>query len=164
VIGTTEFEPRKKTRLKRVNGAVIETHGVVEANILEGSVSIPVEFQLVSNLVDLEGDGILGKDFLQKMKAQICYGNNSVRFNGRQSSFEKVLVKKNQVRRDRDSSIKMITLQKRSETIVKLPVEVEDNQREGILEKCKLGEGIYVAKSLTTVRDGYVITSILNTN
>jgi hypothetical protein len=59
--------------------------------------------------------------------------------------------------------MKTITLQGRSETIVKLPVEVEDNQREGILEKCKLGEGIYVANSLTTVRDGYVITSILNT-
>ncbi|PNF26465.1 hypothetical protein B7P43_G15375 [Cryptotermes secundus] len=58
----------------------------------------------------------------------------------------------------------MITLQERSETIVKLPVEVEDNQKEGILEKCKLGEGIYVANSLTTVGDGYVITSILNTN
>jgi hypothetical protein len=94
LIGTTKFEPRRKTRLKSVNGAVIETHGIVEANILEGSVSIPVEFQLVSNQVALERDGILGKDFLQKMKAQICYGNNSVRLNGRHFSFEKVLVKK----------------------------------------------------------------------
>jgi hypothetical protein len=79
---------------------------------LKGSVSIPVEFQLVSNQVDLEGDGILGKDFLQKMKAQIYYANNSVRFNGKHLSFEKILVKKNQVRRDRDSSMKTITLQK----------------------------------------------------
>jgi hypothetical protein len=46
---------------------------------------------------------------------------------------------------------------------VKLPLEVEDNQKECILEKCKLTEGIYVANSLAIVRDGYVITSILNT-
>jgi hypothetical protein len=109
----------------------------------------------VSNQVDL--DGILGKDFVQKMKAQICYGNNPVRFNWRHLSFEKVLVIKNQVRRGRDSSMKTITMQKRSETIVKLPVEVEDNQREGIVEKCNLGEGINVANSLTTVRDGCVL-------
>jgi hypothetical protein len=99
LIGTTKFEPRRKTWLKSVNEAVIETHGIVEAKIMEGSVSIPVEFQLVSNQIDLEGDGILGKDFLRKMKAQICYGNNSVRLNGRHFSFEKVSVKKNQVRR-----------------------------------------------------------------
>jgi hypothetical protein len=165
IIGTTTFDPQRKIRLKSVNGAIVETHGVVEANILEDSISIPVELQLVSKQVDLEGDGILGKDFLQKMKAQICYGNNSVKFNGKHMCFEKVLVRKNQVRRqDRDSSIKTITLPKRSETIVKLPVEVDDNQKEGILDKCEIKEGIYVANSLITVRDGYVITSILNTN
>jgi hypothetical protein len=59
--------------------------------------------------------------------------------------------------------MKTIILQGRLETIVKLPVEAEDNQGEGILEKRKLEEGIYVANSLTTVTDGYVITSILNT-
>ena len=67
VIGTTKFEPRRKTRLKSVNEAIIESHGIVAANVLEGSVSIPVEFQLVSKQVDLERDGILGKDFLQKV-------------------------------------------------------------------------------------------------
>jgi hypothetical protein len=33
VIGTAKFEPRRKTRLKGINGAVIVTHGTVEANI-----------------------------------------------------------------------------------------------------------------------------------
>jgi hypothetical protein len=114
LIGTTKFDPQGKIRLKSVNGAIVETHGVVEANIVEGSISIPVEFQLVNKQVDLEGDGILGKDFLQKMKAQICYGNNSVKFNGKHFCFEKVLVRWNQVRRrDKDSAKKNNNLTKK---------------------------------------------------
>jgi hypothetical protein len=53
VIGTTKFDPQRKIRIKSVNGAIVETHGVVEANILEGSESVLVEFQLVSKQVDL---------------------------------------------------------------------------------------------------------------
>jgi hypothetical protein len=71
LINTTEFEPQQKVRLKSVHGSVVETHGLVKAQVLGGNMSIPMELQLVSKQVDIEGDGILGKDFLQKMKAQI---------------------------------------------------------------------------------------------
>jgi hypothetical protein len=63
-----------------------------------------------------------------------------------------------------ESAVRTITLQKRSEIIVKIPVDAEDNQREGLLEKCELKNGVFVATSLTTVKNGYVLTSILNTN
>jgi hypothetical protein len=48
--------------------------------------------------------------------------------------------------------------------IVQIPVDCEQGQKEGLIEKQELGPGIYVASSLTTVRNGYAITSILNTN
>jgi hypothetical protein len=47
---------------------------------------------------------------------------------------------------------------------VKLPVDCDANQREGLIEKCQIDTGIFVANSLTTVKNGYVVTSILNTN
>jgi hypothetical protein len=80
LIGTTEFEPQQKVRLKNVDGSTVETYGLVQAHVQEGRTSIHVEFQLVNKQVDIEGDGILGKDFLQKMKAQICYKDRSLSF------------------------------------------------------------------------------------
>jgi hypothetical protein len=89
LIGTTEFEPQQKVRLKSFDGSVVETHGLVNAHVQEGKVEIPVEFQLVNKQVDLEGDGIVGKDFLQKMKAQICYESKSVNFQWQNFSFKR---------------------------------------------------------------------------
>jgi hypothetical protein len=66
LIGTTEFEPRQKVIFKSVDGSIVETYGLVQAHLLEEKMSIPVEFQLVNQQVDIEGDGILGRDFLQK--------------------------------------------------------------------------------------------------
>jgi hypothetical protein len=163
LISTTEFEPQQKVRLKCVDGSIVETHGLVKAQVLEGNMSIPMELQLVSKQVDLEGDGILGKDFLQQMKAQICYKNKKVRFKWKKFSFEKNLTNRRQIG-NKSREVRTITLQKRSETIVQMPVDCEDNQKEGLIEKCEINTGIFVASSLTAVNNGYVMTSILNTN
>jgi hypothetical protein len=47
---------------------------------------------------------------------------------------------------------------------VKIPVDFENKQKEGLVEKCELEKEIFMANSLTAVRNGYVLTSILNTN
>jgi len=73
LLGTAEFEPEDRVRVKGVEGSMIETHGSLEMQILEGEMSIPYRLQLVSKQVDLRGDGILGCDFLQEMRARICY-------------------------------------------------------------------------------------------
>jgi hypothetical protein len=41
---------------------------------------------------------------------------------------------------------------------------VKINRKEGLIEKSEISTGIFVASLLTTVKDGYVVTSILNTN
>jgi len=80
LLGTAEFEPRYRVRVKSVEGSVIETHGSIETKILEGSLQIPFRFQLVSKQADMLGDGILGRDFLQKMQAKLCYQNRTLTF------------------------------------------------------------------------------------
>jgi len=73
LLSTAEFEPKDRVRVKSVEGSMIETHGSLETQILEGEMSMPYRLQLVSKQVDLRGDGILGRDFLQAMRARICY-------------------------------------------------------------------------------------------
>jgi hypothetical protein len=163
LIGSTEFEPQQKVRLKSVDGSVVEIDGLVKAQIRGGKCSIPMEFQLVNKQVDLEGDGILGKAFLTKVKAQICYDNNSVRFKWQNCNFEKKLIKAGQIEKE-SRKVRTIILPKRSETIVMLPVDCDVNQKEGLIEKCQIDTGIFVANSLSTVKNGYVVTSMLNTN
>jgi len=72
LLGTAEFEPKDRVRVKRVEGSVNETHGSIETRIREGRIDIPFGFQLVSKQVYLKGDGILGRNFLKLMLARIC--------------------------------------------------------------------------------------------
>jgi hypothetical protein len=60
--------------------------------------------------------------------------------------------------------VRTITPQKRSEMIVQIPADCEDNQKEGVIEKCEINTGIFIASSLTAVKNGYVMTSTLNTS
>jgi len=80
LLGTAEFEPKDRVRVKSVEGPVIETHGSIETRIREGGIDIPFHFQLVSKQVDLKGDGILGRDFFKSMQARICYKERSLTF------------------------------------------------------------------------------------
>jgi hypothetical protein len=63
LLGTAEFEPRDRVRVGRVEGSMIETHGSLETQVLEGEMSIPYRLQLVSKQIDLKGDRILGLTF-----------------------------------------------------------------------------------------------------
>jgi len=80
LLGTAELKPRDRVQVKSVEGSIIETHKSIETKILEGSLQIPFCFQLVSKQVDLLGDGILGRDFLKQMQAQICYQSKTLTF------------------------------------------------------------------------------------
>ena len=89
LLGTAEWEPRDRVRVKSVEGSMTETHGSLETQILEGEVSIPYRLQLVSKQVDLKCDGILGREFLKAMRARICYREQVSIF-----QYEGILVRK----------------------------------------------------------------------
>ena len=82
LIGTTEYDPKGKVRVKCVDGSPIETHGVVEARVELNSSSIVHGFQLVNKQVDIPCDGILGRDFLQNARARVSYESRTVTING----------------------------------------------------------------------------------
>ena len=69
LLGTVEFEPKEKVRVKSVDGTIIETHGSTEPTVREGHVEVPFTFQLVSSQVDIQSDGFLGRDFFCQMQA-----------------------------------------------------------------------------------------------
>jgi hypothetical protein len=81
LVGTTEYDPDKKIRVKCVEGSQMETHGGVEANIELGNSSIRHGFQLVNKQVHIPCDGILRRDFLQRVKA-VYYETRTVELNG----------------------------------------------------------------------------------
>jgi hypothetical protein len=161
LIGTTEFDPQQKVQLRCVVESLIENQGLVKAQVKEGKLSITIDLQLVGKKLDIDGDGIVGKYFLQEMKGQICYESKTLNYKWGNYYFEKKLInirEKGRISRE----VSRITLQKRSETIVQVPIVCEKDQEEGLTEKCEIGTGIVVANSLSTVKNGYALTRILN--
>ena len=82
LIGTTEYDPEKKVKVKCVDKSPTENHGVLEARIEFSNNSIVHDFQLVNKQVDIQCDGILGRDFLQRERAKYCYESRTVTLTG----------------------------------------------------------------------------------
>jgi hypothetical protein len=78
LIDSIRFDPQQ-VKLQSVDGSIVDTQWLVKAQVREGKLAIPMEFQLVNKQIDI-GNGIKGKDFLQNMRAQTCYGSKMVRF------------------------------------------------------------------------------------
>ena len=137
LIGTKEFEPQNRVQIRSVDGSVLETHGSIETDICEGPTQIPFCFQLVSNQIDLPGDGILGRDFLKQTQARLCYVSNTLTYSYRGVTIVKSLGdclprSKLESLGDREGKVKLTP---RSETIVKLSVREGTTFPEGLVEK-----------------------------
>jgi hypothetical protein len=77
-----EFEPKGRACIKSIEGSIIKTHVSIETWIQEGGIDIPHRLQVVSQQVDLKGDGILGHDFFKLMQAKICYKEHIIEVEG----------------------------------------------------------------------------------
>jgi hypothetical protein len=73
LLGTAEFEPKDRVCVNSIEGSIIETLGSLQTRIWDRDIDNPFSFQLVSQQVELKGDGILGSDFFKLMQARICY-------------------------------------------------------------------------------------------
>jgi len=165
LLGTAEFEPKDRVRVKRVEGSVNETHGSIETRIREGRIDIPFGFQLVSKQVYLKGDGILGRNFLKLMQARICYKERSLTFRHARFVIHKELKSLPELESEahQELGVGKLTLPARTELIVQLPVSAESRIGEGLVEKAEITSGVYLAESLIKVNNDHIITSILNT-
>jgi transposase InsO family protein len=165
LLGTAEFEPKERVRVRSVDGSVIETHGSLEACIRERETDIPFRLQLVNKQVDLKGDGILGRDFLKLMQARICYEERSLTFRHEGFVIHKELrsLPRPEIRDCQEAVGGKLTLPARTEVIVKLLVGAGSCIEEGLVERAEITSGVYMAESLVKVKSGHIITSILNT-
>jgi len=162
LIGTTEYDPEKKMKVKCVDGSPMENHGVLEARIKLSNSSIVQVFQLVNKQVDIPCDGILGRDFLQRKRAKFCYESQTVILNGETCKMMGK-TKELEAREPNMRKVGQIKLPPRTESTVRVPV-TPGSPLVGMTKTCKIQEGVIIAASLTKVVDGYVMTSILNTN
>jgi hypothetical protein len=62
LIGSTEYNPEGKVRVKSVNRSWIETHGMISATIKLMNSMVTHEIQLVHKQVDIPCNRILGRD------------------------------------------------------------------------------------------------------
>lgn len=162
LIGTAEFEPAQRVRIKSVDGSVAETHGTINVCLCEGKWKMPFQFQLVNRQVDLAYDGIIGRDFLRHTQARICYRSNTVVLETPSGE----LVKKidNGRTAEENRGVSTLRLPKRSEVVVRIPVLNGMEGAEVVLEKAKIAEGVYLASSLVKIENDHAITSVLNVN
>jgi hypothetical protein len=72
LIGTTEYDPEKKVKVKCVDGFPMETYGLPEARIELSNSSIVQDIQLVNKQEDIPCDGILGRDFLHPTRTKLA--------------------------------------------------------------------------------------------
>jgi hypothetical protein len=137
LLGTAEFEPKDRVRVKSVEGYVIETHGSIEIWIRERGIVIPFRLQLVSQQVDLKGDGILECDFFKLMQARICYRERSLTFQHKWFVIHKELrsLQEPEIRDCQEVSGGKLTVPSRTELRVKLPVSAGSRIEEGLVER-----------------------------
>ena len=155
----------RRQKVKSVEGSMIETQGSLETRIIEGELSVPYRLQLVSKQVDLKGDGILGRDFFKATQARICYREQALIFQYKGTFVRKKLTSLRGVElgTSGDRKVNKLTLPARTELIVQVPVNARPWVREGLIERAEPVPGVYMAESLVKVRNGHIITSILNT-
>ena len=121
LIGTTEYYPEKKVKVKGVDRSAMESQRVLEARIEISNSSIVQEFQLVNKQVLIPCDGILGRDFLQCTMAKFCYESRTVTLNGE----TRKMVGKTKQLEARETNMRkfcQIKLPPRAESVVRVPV------------------------------------------
>jgi hypothetical protein len=157
-VGTAEFNPDGRVKVKSVDGSPIETHGAIEAKIGLGSKSVMHRFQLVSKQVDIPCDGVLGRDFFQRARAKICYETRTVVLYGEKYNLDDQAKELG----ERGTKAGQIRLPPRTECVVRVPV-TPDSPRVGITRRREMQKRVILAAALTKVVDGYALMSVLNT-
>jgi len=148
LLGTTEYDPERKVKVKCVDGSPMETHGVLEARIELSNSSILHDFQLVNKQVDIPCDGIFGRDSLQRTRAKVCYETRTVPLNEETRG----MVGRTKQLEARETNMRKIgkpKLPPRKESIVRVP-ESPGSPPVGMKNKCKIQEGVIIQHHLQT--------------
>ena len=142
------IDETNKVYIRGISQQLIHTIGRINIPIIINNEEINVTFEVVGPQFPLLKHGILGKVFLIESKAIIDIANNT-------------LVLTNH---DNKETIKnCYTINARSESIIKIPIKNTEVHNKCILiQKQELSQDLLCSESLTHVKDGYAIISILN--
>ena len=155
--GEGTYDPDKAIFLQGIGPNNIQSFGTTICSVRFGKLDLTHEFHLVSKTLNLKYDGILGNDFFETFKINICYGTKTLKCGKNTVRFNSV----------NENSILHVTPLKieipaRCGKFVKLPV-INNSPAQGISEKREIQSGIFLAESLTNVRNNSCITSVINT-
>lgn len=150
------YDPKKVVNVRGISSGAERTVGEIKMGLSTEDYETKHSFHIVDDGIRIPYDGILGQDFFISKRARIDYkkreivmGDIIVRFGDREVSEEQV----------NETSI---VLKARCETIVKVPTNSEE-QKSGLISKTELLPGIFMAETVTIVREGGCLTSIVNT-
>lgn len=142
-----------KAYLKGISDSLIATYGICYGEFKIGGVSITHPVHLVKDNFPIPQDGILGKDFLIKYKANIDYNNSVLSF-----SYENKIIP---LPFDTSKKKTIINIPARSEVIHKVKTS---HVYESLCLSAEICEGVYVGNSIIKPVHGYCFITFINTN
>ena len=154
------YNPENAITLQGINSNNIRSFGTVKCNVQFKDAVLEHEFHLAPKSLNIRYDGINGTDFFEAYNITICYRTKTLKYKNKTIPFESYEGKGNSINKSEKLEI---AIPARSTKIVKIPVS-ENSPKEGILEKCELRPGVFLAETLTTVNDNICISSVINTN
>jgi hypothetical protein len=149
------YNSEKTLNVKGISGKVGKTLGEIEITLSIFRHETEQTFHVVGDGMNIPFHGILGKDFFEKEQVKIDYSNKELTIGKKKIKFDE---DKQTTKGDTTMSI---ILKPRSETIVSLPTTAPELFT-GKIAKQEIAPGVIIAESLSTVREGTCITSILN--
>ena len=151
------YDPGKVVDVRGISCSTERTLGEIALRLSTENHETTHNFHVVGDGIRIPYDGILGQDFFASKKANIDFQKREIVMGDVKLKFDE------RVRSDEQGKQITIVLKARCETIVKMPTTSRE-LKVGLLKKTELLPGIIMAETLTVVREGGCLTSILNMN
>jgi len=151
------YDPRKVVNVRGISSGTERTLGEIEIGLSTEDHEMTHIFHIVGDGIRIPYDEILGEDFFISKRARIDYKNREIVMGNVNLKFDDKFLSDERVREG------SIVLKARCETVVKVPTNSEQ-LKTGLISKTELLPGVIIAETLTVVRDGGCLTSILNMN
>ena len=146
--GDLIVDETKKTIIRGISDELIRTIGIVTIPIEIKNNEFIISFHVVNSKVPLIKHGIIGHSFLRDNKAVIDIANNTLIID--QPNTNSVI--KN-----------CYILNARSETIISIPIANKFAENKNVLiEKQELIKDVYCGETISSVKNGNIIISVMN--
>ena len=151
------YDPKRVVNVRGISCCTERTLGETEMGLSTENHETKHIFHVVGNGIRIPHDGILGQDFFMSKRARIDYKKREIIMGDVRLKFDDRVLSGKQVKEI------SIFLKARCETVVKVPTNSKE-LKVGLISKTELLPGIIMAETLTAVREGGCLTSILNMN